>query len=87
MTKYNEFVGCGGWDGEIEKPEQDGAILIDGCPLAQHLPEGFVLNRDIDSTCTVHHQLLVDFPQRLEELDWIETGSFFEDALRLWPVR
>ena len=41
VTKYNEFVGCGGWGGEIEKPEQDSAILIDGCPLAlvvaQHL--------------------------------------------------
>ena len=26
--KYHEFIGCGGWDGEIEKQEQDGAILI-----------------------------------------------------------
>ena len=25
------------WDGEIEKQEQDGAILIDGCPLVEHL--------------------------------------------------
>jgi len=44
VTKYNELIGCGGWDGEIEKPELDGAILIDGCPLAQHLRKRFVLD-------------------------------------------
>jgi hypothetical protein len=35
--KYHEFIGCGGWDGEIKKQGHDGAILIDGCPLAEHL--------------------------------------------------
>ena len=42
--KYDESVGCGGRDGEIEKPEQDGAVLIGGCPVAEHLHEGFVLS-------------------------------------------
>jgi hypothetical protein len=32
--KYDEFVRWGGRDGEIEKPEQDGAVLINGCPVA-----------------------------------------------------
>jgi len=78
---------CGGWDGEIEKPEQNGTILIDGCPLAHRLRKRFVLDRDVDSTCAIHHDLLVDLPQCLEEFDWMEMSSFFEDALRLWPVR
>jgi hypothetical protein len=70
ITKYNQLIGCGGWDDEIEKPEQNGAILIDGCPFAEHLRKGFILDtRDVDSTCTVHHELLVDLPQRLEEFD------------------
>ncbi len=87
VTKYDEFIGCGGWDGEIKQPEQDGAILISGCPLAEHLCEGFVFDRDVASTCMVHYELLVDLLQRLEEFDRIEMCSFFEDALRLWPVR
>jgi hypothetical protein len=87
IAEYNELIGCGRWDGEVEKPEQNGAILIDGCPLAVHLCEGFVLDRDVDSTCAIHHELLVDLPRRLEELNWMEMSSFFEDALRLWPVR
>jgi hypothetical protein len=53
VTKYNELIGCGGWDGEIEKPEQNGAILIDGCPFVEHLRKGFVPDKDVDSTCTV----------------------------------
>ena len=36
MMKYHEFIGCGGWDGETEKQGQDGAILIDVCPLVEH---------------------------------------------------
>ena len=51
VMKYStsEFIGCGGWDGEIENQGHDGAILIDGCPLAKHLwnkkvniPDSFV---------------------------------------------
>ena len=48
VMKYSEFIGCGGWDGEIENQGHAGAILIDGCPLAKHLgnkkvnsPDGF----------------------------------------------
>jgi hypothetical protein len=25
VTKDNQFVRCGGWDGEVEEPEQDSA--------------------------------------------------------------
>ena len=37
--KYStsEFIACGGWDGEIENQGHDGAILMDGCPLAKRL--------------------------------------------------
>jgi len=45
IMKYDEFIRCGGWNGDIEKLEQDGAILVDGCLLAKHLCECFVLNR------------------------------------------
>jgi hypothetical protein len=34
-------------DGEIEKPEQNGAVSIDVCPLAENLHEGFVLNSNL----------------------------------------
>jgi hypothetical protein len=62
-----------GWrDGEIKRPEQNGAILIDDCPLAEHLCERFVLDGDVDSTSTIHHELQVDLPQRLLEFDWME---------------
>jgi hypothetical protein len=66
ITKYNELIACGRWAGEIEKPEQNGAILIDGGPLAKHLRKRFVLDRDVDPTCAIHHKLLVDLPQCLE---------------------
>jgi hypothetical protein len=43
VSKDNELIERGGWDGEVEKPEQYGAILIDGCPLALHLRKRFAL--------------------------------------------
>ena len=43
VTKCDKFIGCGGWDGEIEKLAQDGTVLLDGCPPAEHLREGFIL--------------------------------------------
>jgi hypothetical protein len=49
VTKYDEFIGCGGRDGEINGKKPGTAILIGGCPLAEHLHEGFVrfvLDRD-----------------------------------------
>jgi len=74
VTKYNEFIRRRGWYGEIEKPERNGTISIDGCPLAQHLCKRFVLDGDIDTACTIHHDLLVDLLQRLEEFDWIQVN-------------
>ena len=86
ITEYNESIGCGGRDGEIEKPEQNGAILINGCLLAEHLRKRFVLDRDVDSTCTIHHDLLTPSPAPLA----CPRGKMFElkivrtNLLTLW---
>jgi hypothetical protein len=34
-------------DSEIKKPEQNGAVSIDVCPLTENLHEGFVLNSNL----------------------------------------
>jgi hypothetical protein len=62
ITKYYQFVGREGWDGEVEEPKQDGAIFVDGGALAEHLRERFVIDRDVDTTCMIHYKLLVDLP-------------------------
>ena len=74
ITKHNEFIRCGGWESEVKKPEQNSAILVNGCPLAKHLNEGLILNRDVNSTCTTHYNLHIDLPQHLEEFNQIEVS-------------
>jgi hypothetical protein len=70
------------------KPSSSEFIGSSSCyPLAKHTRKRLVLDRDIDSTCAIHHNLLADLLQRLEEFDWMATSPFFEDALQLWPVR
>ena len=46
--KYSEFIGRGGWDGEIENQGHDGAILVDvdDHPLAEHLGNKKVNSQD-----------------------------------------
>jgi hypothetical protein len=44
VANDNQFVGRGGWDGEVEEPEQDGAIFVDGGALAERLRERFILD-------------------------------------------
>jgi hypothetical protein len=68
VAKDDQFVGRGGWDGEVEEPEQDGAIFVDDGALAEHLREHFILDRDVDPTCTIYYKLLIDLLQRLETI-------------------
>ena len=87
ITECDEFIWCGGWDGEVKEPEEDGAILIDGRPLAEHCCECGIFDRDVESACMAHNELLIDLPQRLEEFYRVEVGAPFENTLWLWPVR
>jgi hypothetical protein len=56
ITKYNQFIGCGGWDDEIEEPEKDsdsaGSEVLEQRGLRRRVQADLLVRKTLGSYLT-----------------------------------
>ena len=87
VAEHYEAFGSGRQHEQVIQPKEHAAVLVDGRPPLDHLPEGLVLHREIGAPLFMYNNPFIHFSQRLQEFDEINVRPFPIDSLWLWPVR